>query len=198
MFHTKAFWGMILLALGVLLLLGNFDIIYFSWHRFWHLFWPILLIVIGLYIIWNRMVGPEKSSFISINCDSGAMKQDGNRYTRTFGDIHVDAKDMEIDGLSVSVTFGDTHINLSGGKLKPEINTIGVSSTFGDITVVLPNNVEVSINAANTFGDITALGRTASGMSNRIVQKTDGYDAASTKLDIGATTTFGDIKIFRA
>ncbi len=198
MFHTKAFWGLVLLALGALLLLGNLDIIYFSWHRFWHMFWPIVLIVIGLYIIWHHYAGPDKSSFISINCGGDQLKQDGNRFTRTFGDIQLDGKDMEIDGLSASVTFGDTNLNLSGGKLKPGINTIGVSSTFGDITVIVPNNVEVMINAATTFGDINALGRTASGISNRVVQKTDGYDAASTKLDIAATTTFGDVKIFRA
>ncbi len=89
---------------------------------------------------------------------------------------------MEIDGLSASVTFGDTNLNLSGGKLKPGINTIGVSSTFGDITVIVPNNVEVMINAATTFGDINALGWDSERYLESGRAEDRRYDAASTKL----------------
>lgn len=46
----KIFWGIILLFLGTLLLLENFNIIEFAWSQIWR-FWPVILILIGINII---------------------------------------------------------------------------------------------------------------------------------------------------
>ena len=46
----KVFWGIILVYLGVLVLLNNFDVIHFSWSVFWK-FWPVLLIIWGIDIL---------------------------------------------------------------------------------------------------------------------------------------------------
>jgi hypothetical protein len=43
-------WGFILVLIGVLFILKNLDIIYFSWHSLWKL-WPLVLIMIGITIL---------------------------------------------------------------------------------------------------------------------------------------------------
>lgn len=43
-------WGLILVLIGVLFILKNLDIIYFSWHSLWRL-WPMLLVLIGVTIL---------------------------------------------------------------------------------------------------------------------------------------------------
>jgi hypothetical protein len=43
-------WGLILVLIGVLFILKNLDIIYFSWYSLWKL-WPLLLVLIGVTIL---------------------------------------------------------------------------------------------------------------------------------------------------
>jgi hypothetical protein len=43
-------WGLILVLIGVLFILKNLDIIYFSWYSLWKL-WPLLLMMIGVTIL---------------------------------------------------------------------------------------------------------------------------------------------------
>jgi hypothetical protein len=45
---SSIFWGILLMALGAVFLLGNFDIINFD--RLWD-FWPVIVIVIGIKMI---------------------------------------------------------------------------------------------------------------------------------------------------
>jgi hypothetical protein len=49
----RILWGIILLFVGLVLLLENFDIIEFYWRNVWG-FWPIFLIIAGVNILFNR------------------------------------------------------------------------------------------------------------------------------------------------
>lgn len=44
------FFGIIIIAIGLVLLLSNL----IPWFSFWSVFWPVFLIVIGLFIITGR------------------------------------------------------------------------------------------------------------------------------------------------
>lgn len=56
----KIFWGFVLVFIGTLLLLENFEIIHFSWSNVWH-FWPIILIAIGI----NKVLSTSTSKYAS-------------------------------------------------------------------------------------------------------------------------------------
>jgi hypothetical protein len=43
-------WGLVLVLIGVLFILKNMDIIYFSWYGIWKL-WPMVLVLIGVAIL---------------------------------------------------------------------------------------------------------------------------------------------------
>lgn len=49
----RIIWGMLLLFVGGVLLLDNFDVIEFYWSNIWG-FWPVLLIILGVNILFNR------------------------------------------------------------------------------------------------------------------------------------------------
>ncbi len=53
------FWGLILLALGVILLLANFDVIDYDTLLD---FWPVLVIIIGLKLIYNYLTKKNNKS----------------------------------------------------------------------------------------------------------------------------------------
>jgi predicted membrane protein len=111
--------------------------------------------------------------------------------------MKIDAKDIEVDGFQSSTTFGDTFVTLSGAKLKAGINRLEISTTFGDITVVVPEKMEAQARASATFGNLHIFDKIADGISNSLTAQTPGYEAASAKLYIAASASFGDIKIFR-
>lgn len=54
--YSNVFWGVILVVLGVLFILKNLSIIYFSWSDVWSL-WPVLL------ILWGISILPIRSGF---------------------------------------------------------------------------------------------------------------------------------------
>jgi hypothetical protein len=50
---NRVMWGVVLLFVGAVLLLENFDIINFYWRNVWS-FWPVFLIIAGVNILFNR------------------------------------------------------------------------------------------------------------------------------------------------
>ena len=59
MSYRKIFWGLLLVIIGVLFILKNTGVLFFSWHTMWHL-WPVILILWGISIIpvkdWIKLV----------------------------------------------------------------------------------------------------------------------------------------------
>ncbi len=49
----RVIWGILLLFIGGVLLLDNFNIIDFYWRNVWS-FWPVFLIILGINILFNR------------------------------------------------------------------------------------------------------------------------------------------------
>jgi len=196
MLYRKEFWGVILLILGGLLLLGNLD---FIDHRTRHIFrslWPIVVILVGLALI----IYYGRSRKVQQDFYSGmpAGQADHHGQSHVFGDHRIDAKDMDVDGLNISTVFGDTELDLSSARLKTGVNYIELSSSFGEVVVTIPSTMEIMVYGSVDFGDLHVLDKSASGIGNKLTVKTPGYDAASAKLNILAKATFGSVKITRA
>lgn len=60
----RIMWGIVLLFVGGVLLLENFDIIEFYWGSVWR-FWPIFLIIAGVNILFSRSKS-QVGGYISI------------------------------------------------------------------------------------------------------------------------------------
>ncbi len=197
MFWRREFWGVVLLILGIILLLSNLDFINYSFRRIIHDFWPVLIILLGLYMLAHSFRRKERRHDFNMNCCGDSSMHIGSQHSHAFGDINVETKDREIDGLENSTVFGDTFLSLAGAKLKPGINRLRILTTFGNITVLVPEGVEALASAKSTFGDLRIFDKTAGGISNFLMAQTPGYDMASSKVEIYAAATFGDIRIHR-
>jgi hypothetical protein len=59
MSYRKIFWGLLLVMIGVLFILKNTGVFFFSWHSVWQL-WPVILILWGISLIpvkdWIKLV----------------------------------------------------------------------------------------------------------------------------------------------
>jgi len=74
MSYRKIFWGLLLVLIGVLFILKNTGVLFFTWHSFWQL-WPVILILWGITLIpvkdWIKLA----LSFVTIVITFFAVQQ---------------------------------------------------------------------------------------------------------------------------
>jgi len=141
----RLIWGILLLFIGGVLLLENFGIIEFYWRNIWG-FWPIVLIIAGINILFNRNHS-QTGSMISIGVLVVALaflfykgQQEPNRsnwWGHNFKkDIDIDLNDSNEDddhdtalnNLAFSEPFvaidnsKKTVLNISGGGISFNLN----------------------------------------------------------------------------
>jgi lia operon protein LiaF len=196
MFARKEFWGVIILLIGLLWLFGNLDFIDYSLRRSVRDLWPVILIIAGIILIVRHKRPPAGETIVDTFI--GGDSRRAASVHKTFGNIIVDAGGFEISSLAYSTVFGDMHINLGGGRLKTDTGTLDVTATFGNITILIPADMETQAFASSVFGDLYVLGKSASGISNSLTAKSKDYDSAGARLHVYARTTFGDVKIHQA
>lgn len=103
------------------------------------------------------------------------------RTTSVFGDIKVGGW-IEVDAdLYYNTVFGDIVLDLSSASL-PNDMTIKVSSLFGEISVIVPDGVRVSLDTTQIFGD-------------RKTNLSEPY-SGSPKINLKASTVFGDVRLY--
>jgi hypothetical protein len=83
MSYRKIFWGLLLVIIGILFILKNTGVLYFSWHTMWHL-WPVILILWGISLIpvkdWIKLV----LSLLTVVITFFAMQQYGPKDNRNW------------------------------------------------------------------------------------------------------------------
>jgi hypothetical protein len=57
---NRIMWGIVLLFVGGVLLLQNFNVIEFYWRNIWK-FWPVFLIISGVNILFNRQIADRRN-----------------------------------------------------------------------------------------------------------------------------------------
>lgn len=130
---NRVIWGIILLFIGIVLLLENFNVIQFYWRNVWG-FWPIFLIVAGVNILFNR----SKSQLGNIICLSLVVvllgmvfykgqqrpvnkKWIGERFSKELDDEMNDEKEDSVTKLRFSEPYAATDsakktvLNINGG-----------------------------------------------------------------------------------
>lgn len=52
--YSRIFWGLAFVCVGALMLLDRLEVIYFDFGEFIRNWWPLILIIVGLSMIFNR------------------------------------------------------------------------------------------------------------------------------------------------
>lgn len=176
--------GLILIIVGALFLLDRTGAIDFHFWRFVGDFWPVILIILGLWIIYEE-AGRRSHS------------KGWHKSGRAFGDVDVSPVEFGPKGLNYSVSFGEVRVSLGDTKLNPGKNSLRASSGFGEIKITVPENIPCKIHCSYGLGDAEIFGKKSGGFSSHKDYQDPGYETAGTKLSIRAKTGFGSIKIKR-
>lgn len=176
--------GLVLIILGILFLLNRIGSIDFHFWQFVGDFWPVILIILGLWIIYEE-------------AGRRSYSEGWHKSGRAFGDVDISPDEFGPKGLNYSVSFGEVRIFLGDTKLDPGENRLRASSGFGEIKITVPENVPCKIRCSTGLGDAEIFGKKSGGFSSHKDHKDANYETAETKLDISAKTGFGSIKIKR-
>jgi hypothetical protein len=84
------FWPLLLIAVGVLFLLSNLGLLPFSPWQLWRL-WPLILVVIGLDILLETMLGRGQASRQSLSIDRSSLPDAEVSFEFGAGEISVEA-----------------------------------------------------------------------------------------------------------
>ncbi|KQC00351.1 LiaI-LiaF-like domain-containing protein [Pedobacter sp. Hv1] len=136
----RVIWGVLLLFIGGVLLLDNFNIIEFYWRNVWS-FWPIFLIILGVNILFNRN-NSQTGNIISLAILVIALsflfvkgqERPSSRYWWGNGKgnhIEMNMDDEDNDGNYTKATF--TEPLLAGDSAKKNILNVSGGGTSFDL-----------------------------------------------------------------
>lgn len=177
---TEAFFALVLIALGALLLLGNLGLFALDWN----LFWPVILILFGLWLMWRAFMP--------------APGHHGGDGYWGFGDYAPDLSGKEIRRENFSHGFGDFDLDLTRAVIPDGESVVHASHGFGDLKVIVPRDLSVRVHASAGVGDTTLFDQHAGGIGPSLSFQSDDYANATRKLNVDASVGFGNVRVTRA
>jgi len=136
MSYRKIFWGLLLVIIGVLFILKNTGVLFFSWHMMWQL-WPVILILWGISIIpvkdWIKLVASLVLVLITIVAVQHYGPKDNHNWNFEWNDKN-DRDNNDEDNVKTynnvmsenfdSLTkFADLKLNIGVGNFKIKDST---------------------------------------------------------------------------
>lgn len=120
--RNSLFWGLVFVVLGGLLLLNNFVVLRFN---IWKVFWPLLVILLGVWILWQTMYGKE-----TLETVLAAIPLEGASEARI--SIHHGAGELRVGS-------GATPDELVSGSFAGGLNkTMNLSGSHLDLSLKVP------------------------------------------------------------
>jgi hypothetical protein len=165
--------GTVLIGLGVLFLLSIWLQI-----NLWGFFWPGLLIVLGVMILLRSRATPAgmRSEFVLL----GDIDRDGD-WPVTNEETWIGIGDVDLDFTRANVPVGET--------------TIGVRGFVGDVEVIVPQSVGLSINASGFITNVKQAGREQPVFLGPYRYQSEGYATAERKIRLETSFFIHDLKL---
>jgi predicted membrane protein len=170
-------WGAVVLVVGTLFLLGNFNIVRFDWSQMW----PLVIILVGGSMIWNSVLGQRRRSDIP---DSAATM---NAYAIFSGiERRITTQDFRFG--RVSAVFGGVELDFHEADMEGDRAELEVNAIFGGAEIRVPENWRVESQSQVIFGGLSDETRNAN--------RTGDATAPGIKiLVISGTITFGGVEV---
>ncbi|TCP18630.1 lia operon protein LiaF [Scopulibacillus darangshiensis] len=111
------------------------------------------------------------------------------------GDLRLINHRFELKDMSLSYGIGDNKIDLSKAIIPEGESTIVISGLIGDVDIYVPYDLDVSVSASVTIGNLEVLGYKQGGLNRQINLETKGYDQAVRKVKIAVSIFVGDIDV---
>ncbi len=188
--------GALLVVVGILWLLDAIDVIDLQAK----VLLPSLLAVIGIALIIGAFDGPHTGLivagvFVTLATLAVAVSP-ADAFHGGIGERTFRVTEQASLAPRYDVGVGELHIDLSGLDLT-ESAEVEATVGAGEMTIVLPPDVPVTIDASAGAGEIDILGETSEGLSASKTYTSDGFDTAEVTLTLDLSVAAGSIEVSR-
>lgn len=175
----RVFWGFLILALGILILLEN---IYGLDLPIWGIFWSVVIIAIGL-------------SLLLPSEDHDRWWQE-HRKSGQSGDVIFDEGKIEADGnkRDYNIIFGKGTVDLTKIKLGEKNKVFEINAVFGGGEVLIDENIPMKIKATGAFGGTRLPDGNTAAFGDRYYT-TKAYDQDKPAAVVHINSVFGGLDI---
>ena len=166
-------FGGLLILIGVMILAGSiFDV------NMWNFFWPILLILLGLWILirprWVGSKGPVEFLIFNNLRRKGVWQVKNEEILSFLGDVFLDLSSAEIPA-------GESIYHIYG--------------FIGDVDLIVPQGVGVSVSSAAFINEVKVFGRKQSSILFPVDVASEDYETAERKIRLDVAFFISDVKI---
>ncbi len=156
--------------------------------------WPVILVAIGLSIL----IG-NRRSFLGkyfIRNGSGRGKKSDHSQMRHIGDLYHGRSHWILDDdIDFYHGIGDVVIDLTTAEIKPGNHKIYVKTGIGEVTIRVPDRVNLNIDASVGLGELDVLGEQRSGIGGMALSRKVVVDDADASVNIEARMGLGELKV---
>ena len=148
------FMGFLFVAIGGVSL--GLKFFHYSFRDFFSEFWPVILIVLGLYILWRRKDFSHHSP-CCFGDDESELPESGEDYideTAVFGGIDKRIKSHQFKGGKITAIFGGVDLDLYDSQLADGEQILDIVCIFGGFDIVVPKDWQVIVKPTAIFGGI--------------------------------------------
>ena len=187
--------GSFLVIFGSLLLLGQFEVIDYRFKDIFKL-WPLLIVYFGFSIVGKSRYHRSRVQ-ISKN-DFGYQKDRYSNWQRfSVGNYEYKSPNWKVEPMNLTKAAGNFYLDFTKAFIPQEDIPISIQSWAGDVQILLPENIEFSIEAVVRAGEINVLDETVDGVNRDLAYKTIGYDEAEQKLTFSVDLKAGSVRVDR-
>ncbi len=141
----------------------------------------------------RRAVSLARSSG-DANAGSSSARR-GRTISAFFGEIDRSHHLWELGPeTTVNATFGEVRLDVRMARMSEGEHLLRLNATFGEITVIVPRGMRITVESTARFGEVNAPGHEVSGIATRD-EMTLGAGSRGITLRIEAVVTFGEITI---
>lgn len=119
----------------------------------------------------------------------------GNVKKSFIGEVHYTHARFDLEDLTIQQGIGDVKIDLTKAIIKDGETVIIVNGWVGDIDIYVPYDLNVSVDASVSFGDLKVLGQSEGGVNRNISIRTAQYKESSKKVKLILSLFIGDIDV---
>lgn len=215
-----AFWPVVLLLLGITILWESISIGITSWFLLglglWvggiGLFgilsnagvtelsgsdlarygWPLVLVAIGLSIL----IGDRPSVKGHFFCGRDSSERTSYAKMRHIGDLYHGRAPWVLDqDHDFYHGIGDVVIDFTTAEIKPGIHKIFLKAGIGEVTIRIPEGVNIDAEASVGIGELNLFGETRSGFTGLSLNRKVQVEEAKATLQIEAKLGIGDLTV---
>lgn len=169
----------VVLVVSAVIQIGNLHIGHING---WTVFWAVLVLSAGVELLRR----PQWRS--------GSWR----RHRYGIGDLEVGPDirwESNRQGLHEGHLIGDIRLDLSDMNLSDGETPFDLSALIGDITILVPEGLAVSVIAEVTVGNVRVFERREDGLGRRLTYMSPGYEEAPRKARIYAHLLIGDVTV---